>query len=140
MYEKFLEYILKCDPFAKEIDISKIIEINEWDLLIVFKDGRRFIVDRFTGYQRNLFYNSLDELTEEQERREFGRALRRMMQRKCVSQEELANRINTSQTMISHYMTGRCIPNMIMGRKIAKVLNCSLDELFYIDYNEYLKV
>lgn len=132
-------YVLKINPFAKKEDVKDIKKIDEWELLIIFKNGEKIIYDIDTGYHRKLFYRNINDLTEEQERREFGYALRTMMRRKHINQEELANRTGTSQTMISHYMTGRCIPNLIMGRKIAKVLGCSMDDLFYIDYSKYLE-
>lgn len=130
---------LKINPFIKKDDIEEIIEISQWELLFKFKNGEKIIYDTDTGYHRNLFYKSVNELTEEQERKEFGYALRTMMRRRWINQEELAKCVGTSQTMISHYMTGRSIPGGIMLRKIAKVLGCSIDELFYIDYSKYLE-
>ena len=132
-------HALKINPFIKKSDIQEIKELNQWDLLFIFKNGEKIIFDTDTGYYRNLFYKNINELTEEQEKREFGYALRTMMRRRWINQEELANRIGTSQTMISHYMKGRSIPGGIMLRKIAKVLGCSMDELFYIDYSKYLE-
>lgn len=131
-------YLLKISPFLTKDDIEEVIEIGEWDLLFKFKDGRKIIIEMDTGFHRNLFYRDLNELTEEQERKEFGYALRTMMRRKFVTQENLAELIGTSQTMISRYMTGECIPGGIMLRKMAKALGCSMDDLFYIDYSEYL--
>ena len=132
-------YALKIDPFIKKDDIKVVKEINQWELLFIFQNGEKIIFDTDTGYHRNLFYRNINELTEEQERREFGYALRSMMRRKYISQEELAKNIGTSQTMISRYITGKAMPNILVGRKIAKVLRCSLDDLFYIDYSEYLE-
>ena len=132
-------YVLKIDPFAKKSDVKEIKEIDQWELLIIFKNGEKIILDKDTGYYRNLFYKNINELTEEQERKEFGYALRTMMRRRWINQEKLAEAIGTSQTMVSHYMTGRYIPNGITLRKIAKVLKCSMDDLFFIDYSEYLE-
>ena len=143
MDENMNEYPWCCalhiDPFIKKDDIKEIKEINRWELIFIFKNGEKIIYDTDTGYHRNLFYKNINELTEEQERREFGYALRSMMRRKYVNQKELAESVGTSQTMISHYMTGKALPSVLMARKIAKVLNCSIDELFYIDYNKYLE-
>lgn len=132
-------YVLKINPFIKKNDVKEIKEIGEWDLLIIFKNGEKVILDKDTGYHRNLFYRNINELTEEQERREFGYALRTMMRRRYINQKELAEAIGTSQTMISHYMTGKALPSILVGRKIAKVLGCSMDELFFIDYSKYLE-
>lgn len=132
-------HVLKISPFIKKSDIEEIKETNGWDLIVIFKDGRKIIVEKDTGYHRTLFYNDLNELTEEQEKREFACALRTMMNRKCMVQEDLAELVGTSQTMISRYMSGRCLPNVVMGRKLAKALGCSIDEFFYIDYSKYLE-
>lgn len=131
-------YALQIDPFIQKDDIEEVKEINQWELLFIFKNGEKIIYDIDTGYHRSIFYKSINDLTEEQERKEFGYALRSMMRRKFVTQEELASSIGVSQTMVSHYMTGRHIPNGITLRKISKVLSCSIDDLFYIDYNKYL--
>lgn len=132
-------HALKINPFIKKDDIKEIKELNQWDLLFIFKNGEKIIFDTDTGYHRNLFYRNINELTEEQEKREFGYALRTMMRRKYINQEELAKSVGTSQTMISRYMTGKVIPSVLMGRKISKVLGCSMDELFFIDYSKYLE-
>lgn len=132
--DKYLEYILRVDPRAKDEDIKEIREINDWDLLISFEDGRKVIYDRFTGYHRNVFYDSVRELTDEQEKQEFARRLRTMMKRKYISQEQLAELVGTSQVMISRYMNGKTLPNVLIIRKIAKVLDCSMDDLFYRNY------
>ena len=128
------QYVLKVDPLAKEKDIAEIKELNDWDLLIVFKNGRKVIHDRFTDYHRNIFYRDVSELTDEQEKREFARRLRMMMKRKYITQEQLAELVGTTQSMISKYINGQTLPNVLTVRKIAKVLDCFIDELFYQDF------
>lgn len=131
--------ILRINPFATKDDIEKIVEIGTWDLYIKFKTGEKIIYDIDTGYHRNLFYKNIDELSEEEERIEFGYALRIMMRRKGMLQEELAEKVGTTQAMISRYVSGKVLPSILIGRKIAKALKCSMDELFYIDYSKYLE-
>ena len=128
------QYVLKVDPFAKKEDVVSIEELNDWDLLIIFRNGTKTIYDRFTNYHRNIFYESINELTDEQEKKEFAYRLRIMMKRKYITQEQLAELIGTSQVTISRWINGECLPSVIMVRKIAKVLDCSMDELFYQEY------
>ena len=109
-------------------------ELNEWDLLIIFKNGRKVIYDRFTGYYKDVFYDSIYELTEEQEKKEFAFRLRSLMGRRGISQDVLAESIDSTQSMISRYVRGETIPSVIVARKIAKVLDCSIDDLFYKEY------
>ena len=118
----------------KGLDIAELKELNEWDLLISFKDGRRVLYDRFTGYHKNIFYNNINELTEEQEKKEFAYRLRSLMKRKWITQEQLAEQLNTTQAMISRYVRGETMPSVLMVRKIAKALECSIDDFFYKEY------
>lgn len=56
------------------------------------------------------------------------------MGRQGIGQEQLADMVGTSQTMISRYVGGGVIPSAIVLRKIAKALDCSMDDFFYKDY------
>lgn len=134
MNEYLLYYINCVDPFATLADVKEIKEINEWDLLIVFKNGRKTLFDKFTGYYKDIFYDSIHEITEEQEKREFAFRLRSHMARNQITQEDLAEIIDTSQVMISRYVRGETIPSVIVLRKIAKALGCSMDDFFYKEY------
>ena len=117
-----------------EDDVIEIKELNEWDLLIIFRNGRKVMFDRFTGYYKNIYYNDINKLTEDQEMREFTFRLRSLMGRKQVSQQELAERIGTSQVMISRYVRGETVPSVLMVRKIAKALGYSIDDFFDKEY------
>ena len=128
------QYVLRVNTFATQDDVINIEKVNEWDLLITFKDGKKVMYDTYTNYHSIVFYNNVNEITEEQEKKEFAYRIRSIMNRKCISQEELAKRIDTSQTMVNHYVNGRCIPNALVLRKIAKALNCSMDDFFYKKY------
>lgn len=133
--DNYLLYYINCvDPFATMEDVKELKELNEWDLLIVFKNDRRVIFDRYTGYYRDVFYNSINEITEEQEKKEFAYRLRSLMARNQITQESLAEAINTSQVMISRYVRGDTIPSVMVLRKISKLLNCSMDDFFYREH------
>lgn len=128
------QYIMQINPFTKREDIKEIKELNNWDLLITYKDGRRILYDRCTGYFKNISYDNINELTDEQEKAEFAYMLRSLMTRKHVTQEELAIRTNITQAMVSRYVRGETIPTAITLRKIAKVLGCSMDDFFNKNY------
>lgn len=134
MNKYLYQYARMCDPFITPEEVEDYIEVNEWDLIIKFKDGRQFIYDRFTNTHKNLYYNNINELTDKQEKKEFAYRLRSLMGRRWVTQEQLANDINVSRPMISKYVRGEAIPSAIVLRKIAKVLNCSMDDFFDRDY------
>lgn len=128
------QYVMSINPFIKKEEIESIEELNDWDLLIIFTDGRKVVFDTYMGTYRNVFYNDVNELTEEQEKREFAYRLRSIMGRRGFSQTTLAEALGTSQTMISRYITGESIPSALMLRKIAKVLDYPMDDFFYKEF------
>ncbi len=134
MSNYLFQYARTCDPFITDDDVEEYREINEWDLLITFKDGRQFIFDRFTNAYKRVYYNSINDITDEQERREFAYRLRSLMGRRWVNQDQLAEMIGTTQPMISRYVRGEAVPNAITLRKIAKALRYSMDDFFDRDY------
>lgn len=134
MNEHLWQFVMQVDPFVKYDEVEEIKELNEWDLLITFANGRKVLFDRYTGYYKNVYYDNVNELTEEQEKREYAYRLRSLMGREGVSQEELANRVKTYQSAVSNYVSGKVTPNVIMARKIAKALGYSIDDFFDADY------
>lgn len=134
MDEYLWQYVLMCEPFATKDDVEEIRELNEWDLLIVFKNGKKIIYDRFTNYHKDIYYVSIDEITEEQEKKEFAYRLRSFMGRREITQERLAKMTDLTQAMISRYVRGEAVPSAIILRKIAKALNCSMDDFFDRNY------
>lgn len=134
MSDNLWQYVMKVDPFVTKEDIIKLKELNKWDLLIVFANGRKVIYDRFNNCYQNIFYKDVNEITEEQEKKEFAYKLRSLMNRKWITQKQLAEDIGTSQVMISRYVRGEVMPSVLIVRKIAKALNCSIDDFFYDKY------
>ena len=104
--------------------------INDFDIHIKLRDGSTVLYDDFDKSFRQLPESCID-LTEEQCRREFGSRLYRIMQRKCMTQEELSACTGIHQTIISKYINGKHTPSFYNVDKIAKALGCSVDELRY---------
>jgi DNA-binding XRE family transcriptional regulator len=127
------QYVMSVSPFIKEEDLECLEYVNQYDLLIVFRNGEKILYDTFNGYFRSNNESSY-ELSDEQHVRIFNRNLRSILNRKRITQSELAEATDTSQTMISRYITGECLPNALMLYKIARALNCSIDDLFYKEY------
>ena len=137
MQEKFehnWQYVMSISPFIKEEEVESITELSPWDLLITFYDGRKIRVDKYTGCHQNVFYEDIKDLTEQQERIYFAYRLRSLMGRKGLGQEEFAELLGTSQVMISRYITGKVAPSVFTVRKMAKILDCSIDDIFYQNY------
>ena len=70
-------------------------------------------------------------LTEEECREEFGIRLYRLMYDKGVTQSELSEMTGITQSNISNYITGRKTPSFYTVDKIARALDCSIEELRY---------
>ena len=121
------------DPFATEEDLEQVIWISDNEVYFKFKDGRRQLYDVALHGSMG-FYPEGYELTDDELKRSFKDRLYRLMVHKGVTQEELAARTNTSQVMISRYMTGRCIPSFVMALKLARALGCSVEDLSYKEY------
>lgn len=110
---------------------DKIIEGNG-ELVIKRKDGTSVLFDEATAETRILPLDS-STMTDEEAVREFKFRLRRIMQRKGVTQTELSNRTGIEQCSISQYLTGKRNPSFRNVDKIARALGCSTDDLRYID-------
>ena len=61
---------------------------------------------------------------------ELGAKLKDMRQQKNLTQEELAETIGISVPMICQIERGSKVPTMVLGRQIARVFKCSMEELF----------
>ena len=59
----------------------------------------------------------------------YGKAIRQLRQKKGISQEELANRLNVSRQTISKWEVGESTPDMENLVAISELFEISLDEL-----------
>lgn len=55
--------------------------------------------------------------------------LARLRRERGITQAELAEQVGTIQPIVSDYERGRCRPNPVILVKMARVLECSTDEL-----------
>ena len=131
-YGSQYDFYVKAEKIKRYIEqnVEEYFEINEWELFVRLKNGDKFIYDSFNNIADFIAYES-DDLTEEQMKKEFAKNLKKLMKHKWINQEELAERIGTTQVMISRYVNGQCLPGMIMLKKIAKALNCSTEDFYY---------
>ncbi len=106
-------------------------ELDNGELLIHLKNGDKALYNPFEDWCRRLPKDSRS-MTENECTAEFAARLRNVMRRKGYSQQQLSVRTGISQPAISNYVTGRRMPSFYMIDKIAKALNCSVDELRYL--------
>lgn len=126
--EFLYKYIITNNPFIDENDILSYEALNEHDLLITYKNGVKEIYDTYNNTSRRV--NRIDQTNDSEMRLNFRRRLQSIMNRKWVTQEELARRINTSQQMISRYLTGQSIPSALTIKKIADALDCNVNDFY----------
>lgn len=126
-------YILHIRPYTTQKDIKGLRWINDWDLFIEFIDGEKYIYDTYSKFFKAITYDRYT-ITEEQFRNEFRDKLNSIMKRKNIDQESLANKIGSSQQMISRYCTGNAMPSQYVIHKIAIALDCNDSDLLYQEY------
>lgn len=63
----------------------------------------------------------------------IGTNLKRLRIKKGMSQEELANSVHVTQSMIAQIERGTKALTMELGKEILEVLDSSVDDLWYAD-------
>ena len=128
--EYLYKYVINNNPFIDEEDILSYEALNKHDLLITFRNGKQEIYDTFSNTSRRVNRIDQTQTDDSQMRLNFRRRLQTIMNRKWVTQEELARRINSSQQMISRYLTGQSVPSALTLKKIADALDCNVNDLY----------
>ena len=62
--------------------------------------------------------------------------IERLRREKNLSQKELGEMLELTQSAISKIETGATLPSMETARKLTNVLGCTLDELFGVEVEE----
>ena len=97
-------------------------------LIVELKDGRVLVYDDIT--------TNIQDSSVLDHKKDFGRRLRLIMNRKAISQKELAERSGISESAISHYISGKRKPTYQTVGSFADVLGCSTDDFRYIDHRK----
>ena len=100
-------------------------------LIIKLKNGTTWLYDSLDNYMRKLPDDSNDQ-SEEEFKAEFGMRLQRKMMYRRMTQTDLANATGIPQQQISKYIRGYRVPTFYNLDKIARALDCTIDELRYV--------
>lgn len=98
----------------------------EW-LIVTLDDGDRIIFDYIERTIRRIPRDA-EHLSEKEARKEFGVRLKKLMFQRGVTQNDLSETTGIVRTTISDYITGKHSPSFYAVDKIAKALDCSIDE------------
>lgn len=104
--------------------------ISDIELIIKLENGEVVSYENINKSLRILPSDSMS-LTEEECRREFSIRLKLMMAVRGMSQTALSEATGIQQHLISDYTKGKRTPGFYNLDKMAKALDCSIDELRY---------
>lgn len=116
-------------PFLAE-DAVYYSEQSEYELLIKLNNGKIYLYDDLEHSFRVLPRDK-NNLTKDEFKKEFGMRLYKKMYRKGLTEAELAERTGLTQQQLSEYIVGKKIPGLYIADRIAKALNCPVDDLVY---------
>lgn len=112
-------------------DAVEYIERKYDEVIIKLNNGDVVSFDTLYRTFRTMPKDS-KSLTEDQCRFEFGVRLKRILMKSGMTQTDLAMITGITQANISSYITGKITPSFYNVDKIAKALNCSMDDLRYL--------
>ncbi len=134
MKTRLFTQVLYNNPNLNMNDIDYGLDLNPYDLLIQFRDGRVIIFDTFDNTYRYIPYANRP-LTDEEEILEFSIRLKQQMRRSYIDQDELSRRTGISRNTINKYLNKKSIPNYVSLCRIADAVNCTLNDLRYRKIN-----
>lgn len=130
MVEHILQHLEMYFPYVYETMESYEYD-NAFGITVTTFNGQKIYYDDANNSIRYLPTDK-DSLTEEEYRTEFGYQVRNMMVQKGINQAALSEITGIGQAQLSRYITGKNTPSNYIARKIARALECSIDELSYM--------
>jgi len=69
-------------------------------------------------------------------RQELKNTLKVQRAKKDLTQEQLADLVNVTRKTINTVEKGKFIPSTLLALRLAKVLECTVEELFFVPVEE----
>ena len=114
--------------------LGKVMHAREYvQLMLLLETNSKY--DYFYNLSNNVLIpipKSDQDLDKESFRRIFGVLLRRALERSGLTQEELSEKTGIPQPNISDYLYGKHFPSFYQIDKMAKAMNCSVEDLRYV--------
>lgn len=118
----------------KNVEVIDQIYVGDGETVFTLSDGNKVLFDELTcGFMR-IRPNETGELLDEDWRKEFKRRLRKKILFSRKSQKDIAEAIGISTNTMSNYVNGRRIPDARIIDRLARVLNCTANDLTNFDY------
>ena len=133
IFEKFLKFYKPSD--------SEIVDwrpVTDFEIIVELLDGtcmRYNAHDECFGYLRNYETDESGNYTmnDDEYKQAFSRKLRRVLCTSMMSQTRLSELTGISQVSISHYLSGKSLPDCRNLTRIANVLQYPIDELMIFE-------
>ena len=107
------------------------VYIGDFETVFILDNGDRILFNELGNtitFIQPLPPEQID-LTEEQWLSEFSRKIKKKMKLKLFTQTDLADELGISRMSISRYVNGKRVPDYLLLKRFAKVLNCPLEEI-----------
>lgn len=105
---------------------------DDYELLVTLDDHSQILYDDLLGGIMYIHPNpSNDILDEELWRQRFARRLSKKMRLHGFTQMDLAEVTGISYVTISNYMNCKTVPNLYAAEKLAKALDCTVEDLLH---------
>lgn len=118
-------------PYIEE-DVVEYHQLKTGELIIHLDDGVTIMYDDLDNTIRVLPEDP-SKLSRYEFAREFGLRFRRMASYKGVTQFDLVILTGIQQSLLSDYMNGKKVPSFYNVDKIARALDCSVEEFRYTE-------
>ena len=103
---------------------------SSFDLIVFLENGDRVLYDNFRKTIKNMPKED-EEIDEAECRNSFGDMLQNILDRKGISRYKLSELTGFDPARISNYVNGKATPNLYSLYKLAKALDCSIDDFIY---------
>lgn len=110
---------------------TRYYEKGNYELIVFLDDGYALSFNCIDNSFRTLPPNP-NKMTKDEFAKDFGYRLGRKLEEKHITQSHLSELTGIAQYLISDYINGSRVPGLYQFDKIAKALNCSMDEFRYI--------
>lgn len=124
------------DYFPPDFDeIEDVQEVNQCEIMILYKDGTRYIFNDRTSSIRRLPLDP-EDMTDDEVIFEFMQRFRSMRVLRSYTLTDLYEMTGISLSTLSRYENGEGTPTVVNLRKLAKAFRCTLDDLVLMEYND----